>query len=115
MSLTVPLRFSSSPTAIGSGSSTVNTVGENTVKIVVEFDPRMNSSPWNDSVTSLGPRGISEGTGKNRLNEPFASTLSEVNICPFMKASRVLFGSGLPAPSVKIPSISKSSFLSISP
>ncbi len=84
MSLTVPLRFSTSPTAIGSGSSTDNIVGENTVNIVVEFDSRMNSSPWNDNVTSLGPRGISEGTGKNRLKEPFSSTLRDVNICPFM-------------------------------
>ncbi len=54
------------------------------MKIVVEFDPRMNSSPWNNNVTSLGPRGISEGTGKNRLNDPLPSTLSDVSIWPFM-------------------------------
>ena len=80
LSLTSPLRFSTSPTATGVGFSTVRVVGENTVKIVVEFEPRMNSSPWNNNMTSLGPRGISEGTGKNRLNEPFPSTLSDVSI-----------------------------------
>ena len=49
------------------------------MKMVVEFEPIMNSSPWNIKVTSLGPSGISDGTGKNRLNEPFESTFSEVS------------------------------------
>ena len=79
-----PLRFSTSPTASGSGLVKDNVVGEKTVKIVVEFEPIINSSPWNSKVTSLGPNGILDGTGKNRLNEPFESTLSEVSNWPFM-------------------------------
>ena len=50
-----------------------------------------------------------------RLKVPFSPTESPVRNSPFIETSRFLFGSILPEPSVSIPSIRSSSFLSTSP
>ena len=54
-------------------------VDEYTMNTDEELEERMNSSPSNTIFTILGPNGISEGTGMNRLKLPFESTSKPVN------------------------------------
>ena len=49
-----------------------------------ELDERINSSPSKIILTILGPKGISEGTGMNKLKFPLESTSRPVNSCSFM-------------------------------
>ena len=65
-------------------SNTETSVDENTINTDEELDERINSSPSKIILTILGPKGISEGTGMNKLKFPSESTSRPVNSCSFI-------------------------------
>ena len=80
----MPCNNKLSPTATALGSEIETSVDENTINTDEELDERINSSPSKIILTILGPKGISEGTGMNKLKFPLESTSRPVNSCSFM-------------------------------
>ena len=103
-----------SPTAIGPICSIVTNTGENTVKTTEDSEGRRKSSPANSIPIIIGPSVMSGAIGTKPVNDPFPSTEIADSSSPFTVMTRSLLGITRPTPSVRIPSTTATSVLSIS-